>query len=54
MRRTNNYELQKRDAPKNVTLPNGRTFYARYEKVYGSRGKRRGQRDHELISTFKK
>ena len=33
VRRRNNIVLVKRDAPKKVTLPNGRTFYAKYRRV---------------------
>ena len=33
MRRKENYPMQKVDVPKRVTLPNGRTFYARYERI---------------------
>ena len=33
MRRKNNYVMCKRDSPKRVTLPNSRTFYARYKRV---------------------
>ena len=33
MRRKENYSMRKLDAPKRVTLPNGRTFYARYERI---------------------
>ena len=33
MRRKENYPMQKLDVPKRVTLPNGRTFYARYEQI---------------------
>ena len=32
-RRRNNIVLAKRDAPHKVTLPNGRTFYAKYRRV---------------------
>ena len=31
--RRNNIVLVKRDTPKKVTLPNGRTFYAKYKRV---------------------
>ena len=33
VRRRNNIVLVKRDTPKKVTLPNGRTFYAKYRRV---------------------
>ena len=33
MRRKNNYVMRKLDVPKRVTLPNGRTFIARYKHV---------------------
>ena len=33
MRRKENYPMQKLDVPKRVTLPNGRTFFARYERI---------------------
>ena len=33
MRRKNNYEIRKLATPKRVTLPNSRTFLARYKKV---------------------
>ena len=33
MRRKENYPMRKLDVPKRVTLPNGRTFYARYERI---------------------
>ena len=33
VRRRNNIVLAKRDAPHNVTLPNGRTFYAKFRRV---------------------
>ena len=33
VRRRNNIVLVKRDAPKKVTLPNGKTFYAKYRRV---------------------
>ena len=33
VRRRNNIVLVKRDAPRKVTLPNGRTFYAKYRRV---------------------
>ena len=33
VRRRNNIVLLKRDSPHNVTLPNGRTFYAKYRRV---------------------
>ena len=32
MRRKENYPMRKLDVPKRVTLPNGRTFVARYER----------------------
>ena len=31
--RRNNIVLVKRDAPHKVTLPNGRTFYAKYRRI---------------------
>ena len=33
MRRKNNYVMRRLDTPKNVTLPNRRTFYAKYQRV---------------------
>ena len=33
LRRRNNIVLVKRDTPKKVTLPNGRTFYGKYRRV---------------------
>ena len=33
MRRKENYPMRKLDVPKRVTLPNGRTFFARYERI---------------------
>ena len=33
MRRQNNYVMRKLGTPKKVTLPNGRTFYAKYQRV---------------------
>ena len=33
MRRKENYPMRKLDVPKRVTLPNGRTFVARYERI---------------------
>ena len=33
MRRKENYPMQKLAVPKRVTLPNGRTFFARYERI---------------------
>ena len=33
VRRRNNIVLVKRDAPHKVTLPNGRTFYAKFRRV---------------------
>ena len=33
VRRRNNFALVKRDSPHKVTLPNGRTFYAKYRRV---------------------
>ena len=30
-----NYAMRKLDVPKRVTLPNGRTFVARYERING-------------------
>ena len=33
VRRKENYPMRKLDVPKRVTLPNGRTFYARYERI---------------------
>ena len=35
MRRKRNYVMQKLAIPKRVTLPNGRTFLARYKRVKG-------------------
>ena len=37
MRRKDNYVMMKRATPKQVTLPDGRTFVARYERVPRSR-----------------
>ena len=37
MRRKDNYVMQKLDVPKRVTLPNGRTFIARYKRVSRSK-----------------
>ena len=37
MRRKDNYVMIKRATPKRVTLPKGRTFVARYERVPRSR-----------------
>ena len=37
MRRKNNYVMRRLDTPKKVTLPNGRTFYAKYQRVSRSR-----------------
>ena len=37
MRRKDKYVMMKRATPKHVTLPNGRTFVARYERVPRSR-----------------
>ena len=37
MRRKNNYVMRRLDTPKKVTLPNGRTFYAKYQRVPRSR-----------------
>ena len=31
MRRKSNYVMRRLDAPKKVTLPNGRTFYAKFQ-----------------------
>ena len=31
MRRKNNYVMRRLDTPKKVTLPNSRTFYAKYQ-----------------------
>ena len=33
MRRKNNYVLRRLETPKAVTLPNGKTFYAKYQRV---------------------
>ena len=33
MRRKRNYAMEKLNVPKNVTLPNGRTFVARYKRI---------------------
>ena len=33
VRRKENYPMRKLDVPKRVTLPNGRNFYARYERI---------------------
>ena len=33
MRRKNNYVMRRLDTPKKVTLPNGWTFYAKYQRV---------------------
>ena len=33
MRRKNNYVMRRLNTPKNMTLPNGRTFYAKYTIV---------------------
>ena len=33
VRRRNNIVIVKRDAPHKVTLPNGRTFYAKFRRV---------------------
>ena len=33
MRRKNNYVMRRLDTPKKVTLPNGRTFNAKYQRV---------------------
>ena len=33
MRRKNNYAMVKLAVPKRVTLPNGRTFIARYKRI---------------------
>ena len=33
MRRKENYPMRKLDVPKRVTLPNGRTFVARYGRI---------------------
>ena len=69
MRRKNNYVMRKRKTPKRVTLPNGRTFVARYERVprsklpanirmhrtyRGNRARARNQRGQGIISTIKK
>ena len=37
MRRKNNYVMRRLDTPKKVTLPNGRTFYAKCQRVPRSR-----------------
>ena len=58
MRRNENYAMKKLDVPKRVTLPNGRTFFARYKRIkreelppeiimrrtYGQRAAPRGRR----------
>ena len=33
MRRKNSYVMRRLDTPKKVTLSNGRTFYAKYQRV---------------------
>ena len=33
MRRKRNYAMEKLSVPKRVTLPNGRTFVARYKRI---------------------
>ena len=33
MRRKNNYVMRRLDTPKKVTLLNGRTFYAKYQRA---------------------
>ena len=33
MRRKENYPMRKLGVPKRVVLPNGRTFYTRYERI---------------------
>ena len=33
MRRKNDYVMRRLDTPKKVTLPNSRTFYAKYQRV---------------------
>ena len=33
MRRKNNYVMRRLDTPKKVTLANGKTFYAKYQRV---------------------
>ena len=33
MRRKKNYAMMKLNVPKRVTLPNGRTFVARYKRI---------------------
>ena len=33
MRRKRNYAMEKLNVPKRVTLPNGRTFVARYKRI---------------------
>ena len=33
MRRKENYAMKKLDVPERVTLPNGRTFFARYKRI---------------------
>ena len=57
-RNRDNIVMRKVDAPKKVTLPNGRTFYAKYKRLrinllpnnvrikrrYRSRGRRNGRR----------
>ena len=34
MRRKRNYTMEKLNVPKRVTLPNGRTFVARYKRIW--------------------
>ena len=36
MRRKRNYAMMKLNVPKRVTLPNGRTFVARYKLLVGN------------------
>ena len=36
MRRKNNYVMRRLNTPKKVTLPNGITFYAKYQRVHRS------------------
>ena len=43
MRRKENYAMKKLDVPKRVTLPNGRTFFARYKRI------KREELPHEII-----
>ena len=66
MRRKNNYVVMKRATSKQVTLPDGRTFVARYKKVPRSRlpphikirrryrGAPARQRDRGIVSAIKR